>query len=821
MFTYFINQVLIYIGIFFRTIRAFFLRQAADIARKLKRLANFSRQARKAASASLQSAAAMAKAPTSRNDYLETGRLYISKRLLISIITGIIMFVIIAWFVIWPFILSRFLTARFFVEDARVPTWTGHVIVYSDAEKTIPLYEGKLEEGVLQGKGKQYDENGVLTYEGAFSSGAREGKGISYENGSMIYEGNFSADVYSGAGKQFESGKLVYEGVFAGGERSGEGIEYYPGGGPKYKGTFLDGVYEGQGIKYNEDGTKLYEGGFARGVYGGDGRLYPSKNQRVEASFADGEPDGAIKWYKSNKLYYDGEAEGLTPSGFGILYRQSGEAMYEGQMANGTIDGAWLLTLSAQEFRDSMGEAEIVEYSDVGGGFVISSPVAGISVLCSYQTADEDPSVMAVYLSQARAEYFELLPGGDRVTLAQWPMPTKSQKRYYKIKGVNVKTGFYDSAAYELDDCRAEVLSTGDKVVLLAWSGKDGGSAFEVAESASSAEAGGGESAADGKKDMESFMESVDGMAETEAASLAAEEQARMDETLAALGIEEDQEGAKNPYCGDTPMKDALKKCATASEASKAIDYMLDYWQASEQRVATENNLKRTEELLKEAQDAVSRGSGNADTAASLTTERDGLNNQLNNLIAEQSKLSMQAKAVGAEDPGKCNVPELGVSFNPASLDVKELALVAAAYSQSSGGTQAAEGDLTLNVKTQLADLAVLYNDLQSALTNYASATGAATEAAKSYAAGRGSKAEWYRAQSAQADSQAAMYAAICAFTKGANKLNDMTGGWVSRTQGWLKDILTPLYAGKQDDAPAQARPEEAAPGADAPAGNG
>ena len=43
-------------------------------------------------------------------------------------------------------------------------------------------------------------------------------------------------------------------------------------------------------------------------------------------------------------------------------------------------------------------------------------------------------------------------------------------------------------------------------------------------------------------------------------------------------------------------------------------------------------------------------------------------------------------------------------------------------------------------------------------------------------------------------DSQAAVYASLCSFTRQVNALNSLTGGWVSRTQGWLTDVLLPLY---------------------------
>src|SRR5699024_8428763 len=121
------------------------------------------------------------KKPTSRGDYVETGRLFISKKFLLTIAVGIIVLALLAYFVAWPFILSHFFTAHFYVEDFRIDNWTGRVVVYSDEAKTIPLYEGSLEDGLLQGQGKEYDETGLLTYEGAFVDGQHEGKGTAYE----------------------------------------------------------------------------------------------------------------------------------------------------------------------------------------------------------------------------------------------------------------------------------------------------------------------------------------------------------------------------------------------------------------------------------------------------------------------------------------------------------------------------------------------------------------------------------------------------------------------------------------------------------------
>jgi len=767
----------------------------------MRQLANFSRQATKIASNSIQSAASIAKPPTTRKDYVETGQLFISKRLLLMLAAGIVLLALLGYFVIWPFILAHFFTARFFVEDSRVGTWTGRAAVYADAQKTIPMYEGKLSEGVLEGKGKEYDEAGLISFEGTFEAGMRNGKGIEYEDGVIVYEGDFAGNVYEGSGKLYQDGMLLYEGGFSGGIRSGEGTEYFPGDRTRYKGAFADGLFEGQGTEFAEDGSKVYEGLFSQGVYNGAGSLYIEKNQRVDAVFVDGEPDGAIKWYKADKLYYDGEADGITPSGFGTLYTQNGKIAYAGQMANGTLDGAWLITLTAQEFRDTLGECKTADYSDVAGGFMISSPSVGLSALCNYQSAESEPAVRAVYISEPRTNCFKLLPGGDRVALTGWPTPTVSQRRYAKLKGVNTPSGAYGSEVYELPTCRAELLLSEEAPVMLSWSktGSDG----------TQAGSGAGNGAADGASEggkteeekLEDFLESLDLMAGTDAASGAAGEQARLDDILADLGLGEEpkQEAEGNPYYGDTEMKDALKGCNTPESAERAINAMLDYWQASEQRAALESNFTRASDLLAEAQNALDSGTGSKETVAKLESEKEKLGTQINNCMVEQTKAGLQAEDAGATAPKDCDVKALAVSYNPADLKVDELALVATAYAQSEGKNEDVEG-IPLKIKTMLADLMTSYNNMQGALSSCKAAQADVDNAAGAYATGVGSKTDWYNAQSAVSDSQSAVYSAICDFTKRSNELNTMTGGWLSRTQKWMTDIFSPLY--KVEESP-------------------
>ncbi len=448
--SFFLRQLMNSLGTFFRTIRAFFVRRFTGVTAKFRQFTNFSRNATKAATASVQGAAAAMKKPSAREDYIETQRLFISKSFLVLLAVGLVAVVLLAIFVVWPFLLSHFFTARFWQEDKRVPDWTGRVIVYADKAKRVPLYSGRLEKGVLQGDGKEYDQDGLLAYEGPFVDGLRSGKGACYQGGVLVYEGQLLAGVYEGSGRLFQEGELVYEGAFSGGEANGAGAAYadgaliyqgnfqdglyqgageafYPSGAVAYRGSFSQGAYEGEGTSYREDGSTLYKGGFTAGLYEGEGTLYLDGNQRIQAEFSGGTPAGTIQWYRSGRLWYDGESDDLTPDGFGTIYAKSGKAVYAGEMDGGTLDGAWLLTLAAEDLRAAFGEAAVTETDGVDGFYIVNEDL-GLTALCSYQQGEETPQVYQLWLDpQAGTAGEGLLPWKNMAEAELWALEGREE----------------------------------------------------------------------------------------------------------------------------------------------------------------------------------------------------------------------------------------------------------------------------------------------------------------------------------------------------------------------------------------------------------
>ena len=77
------------------------------------------------------------------------------------------------------------------------------------------------------GKGKEYNIDNDLIFEGEYLNRKRNGKGKEYNfEGELIYEGEYLNDKRNGKGKEFDDGKLIFEGEYLNGERNGRGKKY-------------------------------------------------------------------------------------------------------------------------------------------------------------------------------------------------------------------------------------------------------------------------------------------------------------------------------------------------------------------------------------------------------------------------------------------------------------------------------------------------------------------------------------------------------------------------------------------------------------------
>ncbi len=324
-----------------RMLKNILLRPFRAIYFQIQRSASLSRQAAQAAPKLAKSIAKVKLKPENRSDYIETRGAFIAKPLFIMIIVVIFAIAMLGYFIVWPWLESRFFVAHIPAMEEKAATHSGRVALYYDSDKTQLQYEGRLREGVRYGSSKEYYEDGILKYEGDMENGLYSGKGTLYdEEGKPLYEGSFAEGIYEGKGVLYEDGVRVYEGGFAAGLYEGQGTLYENGDTPTYEGGFLQGEKSGSARVY-ESGTLVYEGAYSEDAYNGSGRLYyPSGTLKAEGAFSGGRMTGqGIEYYENGRIRYQGMFNLGEYAGEGVLYHESGAMLYRGGFSLGQYEG--------------------------------------------------------------------------------------------------------------------------------------------------------------------------------------------------------------------------------------------------------------------------------------------------------------------------------------------------------------------------------------------------------------------------------------------------------------------------------------------------
>lgn len=766
MLSYLLRQLTNSFGIFFRTIRAFFTRKLVGAWSYLRRITNFSRQATRVATTSFQGAAAAVKKPTKREDYIETQRLFISKSFLILLLIGLVLAGLLIYFVVWPFLLGHFFTARFYWEDEKLSDWSGRVIVYYDAEKKTPMYRGTLEEGVLQGKGEEYDTDGLLIYAGNFVDGVRSGDGSLYEAGVLTYEGQFSGGLANGQGTAYESGVKCYQGAFVDGVYEGEGVSFHPNGTRAYSGAFAAGLYEGEGTAYDEDGRTIYKGSFSAGLYDGSGTVYLSDGGQIRAEFTAGTTNGTIQWYRDGKLWYDGSADDLTPDGFGTLYAENGKALYAGQFDQGTLDGAWMLSLTAAELREAFGEAALTE-SDATGGFLVENEELGLTALCSYQQAEAEAQVYRLWFTpEADSAWAALLPWSSGSEAARWalldreekPVETLSQGAALQPDGAVDGDWYQRQYRYTEYVCTLLSVKPQDPPVQLRWS-------RDVTETG--------------------------GLVVDEASAQA---QQRLEELLSALeGI--GGSGGSGGAADQEDVERLLGLMLTVQDGEDLMDALIDCYVYGQMASSLEAGQPLLQQQLAQAQTALQRGEGSQETvdaAQSALSDLDGRIVQYRT-AREQAALTIE-ELTGLEADG-FDLGAVLLIFDPVALDAAALYDAALAYAREMEGQQSVDtAALERTVKSAVLELGLSYEAIRSARTAAESAAAQVETTTQAYAKGTADKAALYAAQCARDEAAAALYQAAGTFAHQANGLNTLSGGALAEEYDWMADTFAALF---------------------------
>ena len=130
-------------------------------------------------------------------------------------------------------------------------------------ENGVLIYEGKFVRDEQDGPGKMYRPDGTLFFEGQFQKGESKKGKVYRKDGSLLYEGELQNHSFHGKDRIYHpQGMLGYEGDFKEGEGTGKGRLYYPSGELFYEGEVVSYEAEGEGISYLKDGSLLFEGTF-------------------------------------------------------------------------------------------------------------------------------------------------------------------------------------------------------------------------------------------------------------------------------------------------------------------------------------------------------------------------------------------------------------------------------------------------------------------------------------------------------------------------------------------------------------------------------
>ena len=228
----------------------------------------------------------------------------------------------------------------FIIEALSTFSLFGFLIIY---------YECEYLNGEKNGKGKEYNNEGKLLFEGDYLDGKRwngktyninktiitelkEGKGYLKEfyGDYLVGEGEYLYGLKNGKGKEYGPlGKLLFEGEYLNNQRSGKGIEYGFFGDTKFEGEYKYGQkIQGKqfiGDRIEFEGEYLYNAKW-------DGKGY-DENGRIIYELTNGK--GKVKEYTFGCLEFEGEYINGKKNGKGKDYFYDGRLLFEGEYLNG------------------------------------------------------------------------------------------------------------------------------------------------------------------------------------------------------------------------------------------------------------------------------------------------------------------------------------------------------------------------------------------------------------------------------------------------------------------------------------------------------
>ena len=153
-------------------------------------------------------------------------------------------------------------------------------LIVEELRKLQPLTDEQFDLSII--------ERNRNMYMGEADYGIRFGRGAYvFAREGITYIGYWDKGFQFVRGKVFDkNGKLVFEGEYKNGKRDGKGVYNYEGG-EKFEGTFVNGLREGQGVFTWKDGIR-WEGPFKNDDMNGEGMIFDGQGS-YKATFKDGD----------------------------------------------------------------------------------------------------------------------------------------------------------------------------------------------------------------------------------------------------------------------------------------------------------------------------------------------------------------------------------------------------------------------------------------------------------------------------------------------------------------------------------------------------
>ena len=175
-------------------------------------------------------------------------------------------------------------------------------------DSNILIFEGNYINGKKNGKGIEYYFNNNILFEGEYKDD-KIWSGVGY-----YILGNYEFEIKNGKGKIKEynnDGILEYDGEYLNGERNGQGKEYNIDGVLIYEGEYIKNKYNGKGKLYDDFHDIYYMGEFKNGKKQGNGKEYKNNELIFSGMFLKGKRIYGKEYYNGKLIYKGGYTKGI------------------------------------------------------------------------------------------------------------------------------------------------------------------------------------------------------------------------------------------------------------------------------------------------------------------------------------------------------------------------------------------------------------------------------------------------------------------------------------------------------------------------------